>query len=91
VIDAVGGGVVDSGAIAEGGGAACFLWQPEAASRATVATSAALFQNDVRWEIIGSSFVQVVGNVIEGKTFTAPVIIYRDAISDCLWRIVYCV
>ena len=33
---------------AAGGGAAFFLWQPDAASRATVATSAALFQNDVR-------------------------------------------
>src|SRR6202789_1355329 len=46
--EAVGGGVVFSGAIAVGGVAACFLWQPEAASRARVATRAALFQNEVR-------------------------------------------
>ena len=48
VIDAVGAGVLFSGAMAEGGGAACFLWQPAAAKSAKVAINAVLFQSVVR-------------------------------------------
>src|SRR6202789_3311915 len=48
VMEAVGAGTDDSGAIAAGGGAACFLWQPGEAITARGATGAPLVQRDGR-------------------------------------------
>ena len=75
VIDAVGGGIVFSGAIAEGGGAACFLWQPEAVSRASVATMAALFQNVVRLDIRSSSCVACCSDALDKRYGIATIIV----------------